>query len=123
MKNLNIKIGDKALNFLLYLVSIKQFDAISLWRVLHKPDQNDKLYEQYLKMRDKEYLDWAIEQVICWDRSKVDESVIHIHGDRDEVFPASNIPEFINIKGGTHIMILNRFKWFNENLPKLILEN
>jgi alpha/beta superfamily hydrolase len=81
------------------------------------------LYEQYLKMRDKEYLDWAIEQVICWDRSKVDESVIHIHGDRDEVFPSSNIPEFINIKGGTHIMILNRFKWFNENLPRLILEN
>ena len=81
------------------------------------------LYEQYLKMRDKEYLDWAIEQVICWDRIKVDESVIHIHGDRDEVFPASNIPDFINIKGGTHIMILNRYKWFNENLPKLILDN
>lgn len=53
MKKLNINIGDKALNFLLYLINIKQFDAISLWRVLHKPDQNDKLYEQYLKFEER----------------------------------------------------------------------
>ena len=26
----------------------------------------------------------------------------------------------IVIKGGTHIMIINKYKWFNENLPKLI---
>jgi len=25
------------------------------------------------------------------------------------------------VEGGTHIMILNKFKWLNENLPNLIL--
>ena len=84
--------------------------------------QKLKLFEQFLHMRNKEYLDWAIEQVICWDRIKIDPNVIHIQGDADEVFPVKNIKSFISVKGGTHIMILNRFRWFNEHLPKIILE-
>jgi pimeloyl-ACP methyl ester carboxylesterase len=84
--------------------------------------QKLKLYEQFLHMRNKEYLDWAIEQVICWDRVKIDTNVIHIHGDADEVFPVKNINKYINVKGGTHMMILNRFRWFNQHLPKIILE-
>lgn len=84
--------------------------------------QRLKLYERYLHMRNKEYLDWAIEQVICWNRVEVDVNVIHIHGDADEVFPSKNIKNYVNVKGGTHLMILNRYKWFNQNLPKLILD-
>jgi pimeloyl-ACP methyl ester carboxylesterase len=85
--------------------------------------QRLKLYERYLHMRNKDYLDWAIEQVICWNRVEVDANVIHIHGDDDEVFPSKNIKNFVNVKGGTHLMILNRYKWFNQNLPKLILDS
>jgi len=81
-----------------------------------------KLYEKYLHMRNKEYLDWAIEQMICWNRTKIDTEIIHIHGDADEVFPAKNIKGFINVKGGTHAMILSKYRWFNTNLPKIILE-
>jgi hypothetical protein len=80
------------------------------------------LYEKFLAVRDKRYLDWAIEQIINWDRKEIDEEIIHIHGDADEVFPAKNIKIFIPVKGGTHIMILSKYKWLNENLPKIILE-
>lgn len=86
-------------------------------------NQKLKLYEKFLHLRNKEYLDWAIEQVVCWDRSVPDPKVIHIHGDLDEVFPVKNINSFIPIKGGTHIMILNRFRWFNQYLPDIILES
>ncbi len=79
-----------------------------------------KLYEKYLSVRDKKYLDWAIESVILWSRDKADENVIHIHGDADEVFPIQNIQNAIVVKGGTHIMIINKYKWLNENLPKII---
>lgn len=79
------------------------------------------LYEKFLHMRNKSYLDWAIEQMISWNRTQLDPDVIHIHGDADDVFPCKNIKEFINVKGGTHIMILNHYRWFNANLPKLIL--
>lgn len=81
------------------------------------------LYEKFLAVRDKRYLDWAIEQIINWDRKEIDEEIIHIHGDADEVFPPKYIKEFIPVKGGTHIMILTKYRWLNDNLPKIMLEN
>ncbi|MBP6127572.1 alpha/beta hydrolase [Flavobacterium sp.] len=81
-----------------------------------------KLYNRYLFMKQTKYLDWAIENVLLWQRSIPDEKVIHIHGDEDMVFPISNIKNCIVVKGGTHIMIVNKYKWLNENLPKLILK-
>ena len=80
-----------------------------------------ELYKKYLSVSDKSYLDWAIKQIICWDRDEPDPNVIHIHGEKDPVFPIANIVDPIVVKGGTHIMIINKYKWFNENLPKLIL--
>lgn len=81
-----------------------------------------ELYEKFLSMRDKSYLDWAIEQIINWNRVEPDPKVIHIHGDADEVFPIKNIKECIKIEGGTHIMILSKYRWINTNLPEIILK-
>ncbi|UOB19457.1 alpha/beta hydrolase [Abyssalbus ytuae] len=79
------------------------------------------LYEKYLSVRDKQYIDWSIQQLVNWQQSAPDNGVVHIHGERDAVFPISNINSCIVLKGGTHIMIINKFKWFNENLPRIIL--
>lgn len=84
--------------------------------------QRLKLYQKYMSMREKVYLDWAIEQMVLWNRVEVDPSVIHIHGDADAIFPIKYIKNCVVVKGGTHIMILNKYKWFNENLPRIILE-
>ena len=79
-----------------------------------------RLYKQYISISDKQYIDWSIKQLLNWNCEKPDEKVIHIQGDRDEVFPLKNIKNAIVVEGGTHIMIVNRYKWFNENLPSLI---
>lgn len=79
------------------------------------------LYEKYLSVRDKKYLDWAFKSIIMWDRCEADADVIHIHGESDEVFPVKYLGSHIPVKGGTHIMVINKAKWLNENLPKLIL--
>ncbi|AWH85350.1 alpha/beta hydrolase [Flavobacterium album] len=79
------------------------------------------LYEKFLSVRDKKYLDWAFKTIINWDCTEPAKGVVHIHGDADEVFPPKYIKDFIPVKGGTHIMILNKAKWLNENLPRLIL--
>lgn len=78
------------------------------------------LYKKYLSVNDKTYLDWAIKQVVCWDQEEAHPDAIYIHGDNDAIFPHSCGGNCIVIKGGTHIMIINKYKWFNENLPKLI---
>jgi hypothetical protein len=48
-------------------------------------------------------------------------NIIHIHGDNDKVFPYHHIKGCITVKGGTHIMIINKYKWFNKQLPQIIL--
>lgn len=81
-----------------------------------------ELYKKYLSVSDKKYLDWALEQIICWDRVKEVKGVIHIHGSIDPVFPIKYIDDAIVVDSGSHIMIVTKYRWFNANLPKLILE-
>lgn len=81
-----------------------------------------QLYDTFLSVRDIYYLKWSVEKVIFWNCSTVDERLIHIHGDKDRMFPIHNIKKCIVVEGGTHVMIMTKYKWFNENLPKLIQE-
>lgn len=80
------------------------------------------LYEKYLSVRDKYYLDWAIDKIIKWDQQQALPNTVHIHGEMDKVFPFVYIKQCVAIKGGTHVMIINKFKWFNEHLPRLFEE-
>ncbi|WP_345278258.1 alpha/beta hydrolase [Litoribaculum gwangyangense] len=82
-----------------------------------------ELYKKYLSVNNPKYLDWAIENMVCWNQETYNPDIVHIHGDNDPVFPIKNISNCITIKGGTHIMIINKYKWFNENLPKIILDH
>lgn len=81
-----------------------------------------ELYEKYLSMRDKYYIDWSLDQIVNWKQSVSPKNLVHIHGEKDAVFPIGNIKECINVKNGTHTMIIHRAKWFNERLPAIILE-
>ena len=58
-----------------------------------------KLYQDYLPIRDKRYLDWAIKNMICWNQDKPLPGVYHIHGDNDLVFPIKNIDNVITVAG------------------------
>ncbi|WP_298345277.1 alpha/beta hydrolase [uncultured Algibacter sp.] len=80
-----------------------------------------ELYKMYLSVNDSKYLSWAIKEMVCWQQVAFRSDIIHIHGDKDSVFPIENIKNAIVIKNGTHIAIINKYKWFNENLPRLIL--
>jgi pimeloyl-ACP methyl ester carboxylesterase len=102
---------------------ILNIESLAKFSFGEKVNQRLKLYERFLSVRDIGYLNWAVEQVVLWDRTVVDESVIHIHGDMDDVFPIKNIKNCTVVKGGTHVMILNKYKWLNENLPAIILDS
>ncbi|NJW52774.1 alpha/beta fold hydrolase [Salinimicrobium oceani] len=79
-----------------------------------------KLYKKYLSITDVRYLDWAIEKMVCWEREVPYPGIVHIHGDKDEIFPYKYIDGCITVPEGTHIMIINRFRWFNEHLEEII---
>lgn len=99
---------------------ILRFVKIAKFNFGNKIIERIKLYEIYLSVRNPYYLEWAFEQIVMWDRKVSNNKIIHIQGDQDQVFPTKNIQNCIIVKGGTHIMILNKYKWINENLPILI---
>jgi len=100
---------------------ISQMDRIAKYAFGANVKKRIYLYKKYLSVNDKKYLDWAIKNMVCWNQDTTIPGIIHIHGDNDMVFPHSYIKNCITIKGGTHIMIINKFRWFNKQLPALIL--
>lgn len=81
-----------------------------------------QLYKKYLTFHNTYYLDWSLEQILFWNRSETADNVLHIHGDQDGIFPIKNCTNTIVVKGGSHSMIITKYKWFNTYLPQLLLE-
>ncbi|MGC1632246.1 MAG: alpha/beta hydrolase [Gelidibacter sp.] len=81
------------------------------------------LYKTYLAVNDKRYLDWAIKEMLLWDQEEPNKDAIYIHGDKDAIFSHSCQGNCIVVKGGTHIMVVTKYRWFNKNLPKLITDS
>lgn len=82
-----------------------------------------RLYNEYLSVRDKEYLDWAIAQMVEWKREEIDPNVIQIHGDMDAVFPIKHILNARILEGGTHVMILNKGSKISKMLLNIMNED
>lgn len=77
-------------------------------------------YQKYQSITSISYFKWAIDQFVSWKQQETLPRTLHIHGDKDWVFPLKYIKNAIIVKGGSHIMIINRYKWFNEHLPHLL---
>lgn len=97
--------------------------AFQYWLTKNTSAHKLDLYKRYLTVLDVNYLDWSIDKILNWQPKKELDHVLHIHGDRDELFPVENIKNAIILKGGTHAMIITKFKWFNKHLPSLITNN
>ena len=101
---------------------LENFESLSKYGMGIAPKKIE-MYKRYLNINNPRYLDWALETIIKWTQEKPMNGLIHIHGDRDPVFPIKYMDDCTIVAGGTHVMIINRFKWFNENLPKIILDS
>ena len=84
-----------------------------------KQDSIDDIFE----FKDEEYLRWSIHKIVNWKHSKAykEEHLTHIHGDSDIVFPISNIKDCEVIKGGTHIMVMQKPKAVSEAINKVLI--
>jgi pimeloyl-ACP methyl ester carboxylesterase len=117
----HLKLARKTLAYKLIPVSLViNSSNLSRFAIGPRTEKRLKLYQEYLHVRDKQYLDWAIENMIMWDRTKTVKGVIHLHGDKDVVFPVKNISDCITIEGGTHIMLLNKGTLVSEKLLEII---
>lgn len=105
---------------------IESLESLALYVFGPSIQSKVEAYQHYLSERDPVYLDWSIDQIVNWEQTEINPEVIHIHGDKDAVFPIKNIDsshKFYRLKNATHAMILTHHKWFNKNLPTLILND
>jgi pimeloyl-ACP methyl ester carboxylesterase len=119
-----LKIAAKTLAYKLVPTSlVLSASDLTRFAIGPKTEKRLKLYQEYLHVRDKTYLDWAIEQMVTWRRNKEIEGVVHLHGDSDPIFPIKNIDSCIQVKDGTHIMVLNKGRLITKRLIEIIEEN
>ncbi|MFD2698569.1 alpha/beta fold hydrolase [Mesonia sediminis] len=98
----------------------QKIENLSDWPVGNYTRKRAKWYKKYLSVHQKEYLDWSLEQILHWKQEKPLPGLVHIHGTEDPIFPVKYIQNYIPVQGGTHAMIIERFRWFNEHLPAYI---
>ncbi len=82
--------------------------------------KNKELFIDMLRKTPPVFVKWAMGAILNWDNHVIPENVYHIHGDKDMIFPSKRLRNAFIIKGGTHIMILNRSKEINTWLKNIL---
>ena len=102
---------------------INNLDNLSLFVFGEGIQKRLALNQKYLSERNPDYLSWAIDSLVNWDKTEISNNIIHIHGEKDTVFPIKNLSHpFIKIKGG-HAAIITQAHWFNKELSKILLKD
>jgi pimeloyl-ACP methyl ester carboxylesterase len=102
---------------------VKNLESLAFFVFGSSIERKVGLYQKYLSERDPKYLKWAIHTLVNWEQEVFDPEVIHIHGEKDTMFPFNNIiktPYLHSLPDGKHDMILAKHLWFNTELPKLL---
>jgi hypothetical protein len=79
-----------------------------------------RLVREYRKNISKEYTNWATHEILNWKNEWVPPGVVHIHGNKDHIFPIKKIKADYVIAGGGHFMIMNKAGMINEIIEKFV---
>ena len=80
--------------------------------------EEKEMVRTYRKNADLVFVDWAISQILNWKNNWHPDNIIHIHGDKDRIFPVKKVQPAFIIKDGTHMMIYNRAGEISEFIQK-----
>ncbi|WKV11350.1 alpha/beta fold hydrolase [Marivirga harenae] len=75
-----------------------------------EPDRNTNkvTFKNMLSAKDPVYMKRTVSMIINWDREKVQEALIHIHGTKDHTIPIRNVKADHIIENGSHMMTLTQ---------------
>jgi esterase/lipase len=100
--------GKMSLHKLLPIRSYKITEKIDNDRLGVSTEQEKEMVRAYRKNVDPIYFNWAVHQVLNWKNNWHPHNIIHIHGNKDKIFPVKKITPTHIIKDGTHMIIYNR---------------
>lgn len=79
-----------------------------------------KLLKAILLDTDPRFLKWALHRVVVWQNHIVPDSLHHIHGLRDRLFPIRWIKPDVAIEKAGHLMVLNRASQVSDLITQII---
>ncbi|BDD06810.1 alpha/beta hydrolase [Aureibacter tunicatorum] len=84
--------------------------------------QDSKLLKKIIKDTDEKFMVWAIDQIMAWhsEHDFSSDRLLHIHGNRDRIFPKAKIENAKWIDGGGHFMIVDRADEISEVINKYL---
>ncbi len=85
-----------------------------------KGEEEKKVFTQILNESKPEFTSWATGAILNWTNKDVPENVIQIHGDADHLLPYRLVQCNYTIKGGTHLMVMDKAKEISALLKQLI---
>jgi len=96
---------------------IKKYLPVMRWQ------KRMDLYDRYLEIRKPVYFSWSVENVLKWQGDIPKIPFIHIHGNKDFMFPIKYIqPPVKIINGGTHLAILTHSKQISQRITSFLSE-
>jgi pimeloyl-ACP methyl ester carboxylesterase len=98
----------------------KEFEFAYKW--MNAPQNKDEhaFIELMRNEIDHHHTDWAIDQAVSWRHNSHTPRLYHIHGDQDRIFPIRYIRNCIPIRGGTHLMLLNKGTEISSHIRKIV---
>lgn len=82
--------------------------------------EQKKLQLEIVKDSDPAFTRWAINAILHWQNKTIPENVIHIHGTADKLLPYRFVKADHTIKGGEHVMVMDRAEELSQLLQHLI---
>jgi pimeloyl-ACP methyl ester carboxylesterase len=105
------------------IVPIKDYKFIEPYRNYRlgiTTKEERELVNAYRSKADMHQIKWSIHQIVNWQSATYPDAIFHIHGEKDRMFPIRKLRPTHIIKGGTHMMIINRTKEISNCIQEIL---
>lgn len=87
---------------------IKRTNGFTYWLFGATSAHEKALLKEIFRKTPTTFLKWAINAILTWKNTEISTHILHIHGDKDRIFPYKNVKDTFCITGGGHSMIVNK---------------
>ena len=100
---------------------LKQANFISNWFFGTESSKDKVLLANILRDTDPIFLKWAMDKIVNWQNAEITQTVKHIHGTADRILPLKFVLVDVIIKGGGHLMTVNKAIELDFEIKKLLV--
>lgn len=83
-------------------------------------EEEKTIANQFRDTVDPLYLRWSINQVLNWQNKWQPQTIFHLHGEKDHIFPLKHVKPTHIVPNGGHFMVMNKCKEINQILNEIL---